>query len=411
MEAMALQAATSERDSVRSVLRRMALTSTVLTTGEEDAPQLPAEVLSNLLDHIPDIAHQARQLVGPILENRERLRDLLREKQWIEDIEEEPTEETVAAVDGAQVQDSLYAGDLLVAVAVAAEGLTPAGLLGSCPVHSTWNRFLVHDADLDRLGKAAMVIQELHLLSRLPHDICILDGSHQTPVIVLNSALTSTSQEVRQAAVEVCEEFNATENLARLCDPHHGASIVASPKSDSSRDLSRYFERAFSKQFPRGLRLPASDKVLAALVLEPGEMLKAFPVNNSWKRLHIRAERVDESSVKKLAGELNAAIEPLKQQTIRITYIKPATCSTAVKVEFKENLGADWRRRVARMVTDETPGPHLQEPFCQYLADLWAKSVSLGVRAQMHGVRLELAGDDGRDYLEYMLRSYRTLGE
>lgn len=370
---------------------------------ERDAPQLPEEVLANLLEEIPRVSAEAQALLGPMVASREELRRRLEDNEWIEPIPDDIPTETIAAVDGAFVTESLYAGDLLVTLAVAAEGLTPSGAVGSCPVHSSWSRFLVHDFDVDRLAKAAMTAQELHLLTKLPHDMCVLDGSHQTPVIQFNSALTSHSPEVRRRAIEIFEEFDTAARLAELCDPAKGSRIIASPKADSSRELARFFEKRFD------MTLPAADKLLAALVLEEGEMLKAIKAPESWANLHVQADAIDDKDAKAVAKVLNEAIEPLRQRSVRITYIKPKTCSTAVKIEFKEQQGADFRRRVSAQVAAETPGPHLQEPFCQFLADRWAKSAKLGVRAMLQGVRLDLADSDVQ-VLEYMLRSNRSNG-
>ncbi|MEU0412099.1 hypothetical protein ABZ307_30350 [Streptomyces griseorubiginosus] len=379
----------------------------------EGTPQLPADVLQTMLEHIPSISEDARRILGPMQRQADALRALLLERDWIEPIDASLAgEATVAAVDGAQVQQPLYAGDLVVAVAVAAEGLKPAGRLGESPVHKVWATFLNHDSDNDRLGKAAMVAEELALLRHLPHDMCILDGSHQTPVIVINSALSSQSRQVRQKAVEVLIDNETAASLADICDPEAGGKIVASPKSDSSKDLGSLLRQRLSGV--REFDLPATDKVLASLVLEPGEMFKAFPVPDPWSHLHIEArsgiDEKEEPHIKRLARDLNEAIRPLREKRVRITYAKPADCSTAVKIEFKERKGADWRRQVGAVVSVETPSPHLQEPFAQHLADQWAKSIGTGVQAQLQGVRLDLAESGDAKFLEYMLRSYRTFG-
>jgi hypothetical protein len=60
------------------------------------------------------------------------------------------------------------------------------------------------------------------------------------------------------------------------------------------------------------------------------------------------------------------------------------------------------------VISHETPGPFLQEPYAQHLAHLWATSVGLGLDAVIHGVRLDPNCDPA--YLEYLLRSYRTTG-
>lgn len=377
----------------------------VSNSGE--APQLPQEVLKTMLDSIPQIAQDARSLISPVSEARDRLREVLLKKEWIESIPDDIADiDSVAAVDGGHVVESVYAGDLVTSLAVVAEGLHPANLAASCQVHSSWTRFMVHNHDLDRLAKCAMVAQELKLLARLQHDMVIFDGSHQTPVIVLNSALASEVEEVRDLAVDVCNQFDVVDGLAKLCSRDN---VIACPKSDSSRDLSRYYEDNLKADFPTGLKLPASDKVLAALLLEPGEMLKAAKVPASWSELHIASAK-GSSATKKKASELNEVIKPLRDRDVAVYYAKPWGASTAVKVEFKRRLGSQRRIQTARMVSTETLGPHLQEPFCQFLADLWAKSVGLAVSAQLQGLRLDLANYSEPSYLEYLLRSYRTYG-
>lgn len=378
-----------------------------------DSPQLPAEVLQTMLEQIPAITQEASRILGPMRDQAKSLRALLIERDWIEEIDVSLAgQAAVAAVDGAQIQEQLYAGDLLVAVAVAAEGLTPTGRLGEAPAHKVWSRFINHDSDNDRLGKAAMVAQELALLRGLPHDMCILDGSHQTPVIVFNSALTSQSREVRLQAVEVLRDNDAPAALAALCDPATGAKIVACPKADSSRDLGALLTDRLADV--ETFNLPATDKVLASLVLEPGEMFKAFQVPKHWAKLHFQfrndVDEKQEPGLKLLVNDLTEAIQPLQDRKIRITYAKPPEANTAVKIEFKEWKGPDWRRQAGAMIAAETPAPHLQEPFAQHLADQWAKSIGIGVQAQLQGVRLDLTASRNPTFLEYLVRSYRTLG-
>jgi hypothetical protein len=376
----------------------------------EEAPHLPQEVLRSLLERVPQTTQRVESLIGPIAEHADRIRDFVAGMGWIEDIEDHPTMDTIAAVDGANAIDSTYAGDFVSTLALAAEGLNPAGLVGSCRVHSAWSDFRVHHIDMDRLAKFAMVVQELDLLRQLPHDFAILDGSHQTPVIVINSALTSESEEVKATALDLATQFDLAQTLRGLVT---NDNIVACPKADSSLALGQYIAREWRAQHGTDLVIPAADKVLAALVLEPGQMFKAFKVDQSWRTLHIRprAGTPRQDPVAVLARALDTEIDPLRgNDPIRISYLKPKGCSTAVKVEFKTALGPDFRRRVATVLASETTGPHLQEPFCQFLADKWAKAVGLGINAQMHAVRLDLSETAQPQFLEFLIRSYRTYG-
>jgi hypothetical protein len=138
-------------------------------------------------------------------------------------------------------------------------------------------------------------------------------------------------------------------------------------------------------------------------------MLKAAQVPESWSELHIQSERGDAAAAG-LARRLNKAIEPLRDRNIAVYYAKPHGSTTACKVEFKRGLGPERRVQTAHMISCETPAPHLQEPFCQFLADLWAKSVGLAAAAQLQGIRLDLSERGDPEYLEYLLRSYRTFG-
>ena len=267
---------------------------------ETSAPNLPQDVIQGLLDRVPQLTDDAQAMLAPVSDQKDVLRKVLLDDGRILPIPNEVAGRTLVAVDGAPVMESLYAADLLGAVAVAAEGLNPPGLTGAgdCAAQSTWVRFLRHDSDLDRLAKAAMMAQELALLRGLSHDVCILDGSHQTAAIVFNSVLTSQSDAVRQLGVEVCREFDTPGALADVCHPKRGQKIVASPKSDSSTFLADYFGEKY------GMSLPVTDKFLAAMVLEPGEMIRPIPPQG-WDSLHIQARNGESMPEPRSTGEVS----------------------------------------------------------------------------------------------------------
>jgi hypothetical protein len=372
-----------------------------------DLPRLPEAVLLDLLERVPGLTAVADALLGPVVRQRDELRRRLLDEDppWIWPIGA-PTAGRLAAVDGGHAGDELYAMDVLIAVAAAADGLHATGRRTECTAHSCWVDGLSHSFDLDRLAKAAMIVQELHLLGGLPHELRILDGSHQTPVIVLNSALASGSSEVRRRTVELCEQFGAIEALTALCDPKLGAGIVGVPKSDSSRSLADRFQDRY------GICLPAGDRFVAAQVLEPGEMLRPTEVPTEWRHLHVRAHPAASQPERSLARALHAAIAPLRRygegEGIGVTYLKPHSASTAVRLEFKASHGKEWGRSLAQVISQETPGPFLQEPYAQHLAHLWASAVGSGLDAVIHGMRVDPNCDPA--YLEYLLRSYRTTG-
>jgi len=380
----------------------------------EGSPGLPEEVILHLLGQVDHLADQAGRMLGPVVSARKELRRALIEDEdppFIVPVPDTSAGKRLAAVDGASVHQPLYAADLMMSVAVAAEGLTPARELAGRVVCRQWSRMVRHDIDLDRLGKAAMMAAELSIAVSLPHDIVILDGSHQTPVVIFHAALSSLSEQVRTATIEVCEELDVVENLARLCDDQKGARIIACPKSDSSTDLAERMRRK------HGVDILSNDKFLATMLLQPGEMTRPVAVPRSWERLRVRVpENLHDPQAAALANALDEASGPLRimdepGRNVGLFYVKPHGASTAVKVEFKRHHGRDYGGRLACSVSAETPAPHFQEPFCQWLADAWAKSIGPASEAALQGLTMELAGRGAGDYIEFLLRSYRSYGE
>jgi hypothetical protein len=406
-----------------------------VTPELDDFPaRLPEGVLVDLLQATQQIAVQVDTLLGPVAERRKQLRQHLLDDGIIQPVGPPARGASVVAVDGGAAHDELYAVDVVAAVAVAAQGLRsqplpPAGPEARRPsatppsrstangrrrppqdaaaaAHETWIQILRHAPELERLAQAAMFAMELALLDKLFQDVCIFDGSHLTAAVRIGGALCSQSAAVRRGAVELCERFAVVEALTRFCDPVAGARFVALPKADSSRCLSSRFEARY------GICLPATDKFLAAQVLEPGEMFRPAKVPKAWEQLHISARSGAEAPVRDLAAALDEAIEPLRRrgqgQGIGVTYVKPESCSTALRVELKASRGREHATWLARVLSDETPGPYLQEPYAQHQADLWAKSIGVGVDGAIQAMRLAIAGEGDPSYLEYLLRSYRT---
>jgi hypothetical protein len=141
-------------------------------------------------------------------------------------------------------------------------------------------------------------------------------------------------------------------------------------------------------------------------------MLRPNKVPHGWEELHVSARPHAEAPVRSLAEALDEAIEPLRRrgqgEGIGVTYLKPHSCTTALRVELKASKGREHASWLARVLCDETPGPYLQEPYAQHQADLWAKSIGIGVDGAIHAMRLAIAGEGDASYLEYLLRSYRT---
>jgi len=375
---------------------------------------LPADMLESVLRDANRMAADTTALLEPLYQQRDLLRARLLAEDQIVTVPREDGQLTLGAVDGGSVVDQLYAADRLVVCALVAEGMhtTRTGEIH----HSVWTQVLAHQIDLDRLASAVMTCLELSLLQGIGYQVKIFDGSHQTPVIALNSALSSANPRVRSMAAQIVEDTGAVKALGLLCHDTEGARIVGLPKADSSTEFRDKYQREYAFDLP-----PVTDRVLATEVLERGEMLRPRKPEN-WQRLHIfsrhrTGEDAEQESdprvtqhVIQVADELDAAIEPLRHcreagHGIGITYLKPHSSDTCVKVEYKASAGIGHGTWLAGVLSAEVPGPHMQEPYGQFVADLWAKNISTAAEALAAATLHKMSGQRWQPYLAL---GYRT---
>jgi hypothetical protein len=384
-----------------------------------DRLTLPADMLETFLAEAPRLAREVAELLEPVSARRDDLRAAL--SREIVAVPEPPDPmPSLGAVDGGFVVEQLYAADRLVVGALVAEGLnTPrTGELH----HSAWTTTQPHQHDLDRLATAAMICQELKLLHGISYQLRIFDGSHQTPVIALNSALSSANPFVRWMAADLVQQTDAIDALVEMCDDHRGQMIVGLPKSDPSTEFCQQYGKQYGLDLP-----PVTDRFLATLILERGQMLRPRKTI-SWRNLHILHRREDRENsdgereldprrarlVRETAKQLNDAIGPLRQagqsgQGVGITYLKPHRADTVIKIEYKASLTRDFGARIASILSGEILGPHMLEPYAQFVADLWAKNIATAAAALGASTRNHLPPDS--EWSRYLLLGYRTSGE
>jgi hypothetical protein len=377
--------------------------------GQDGALRLPAAVVQQMLEPVDELAEHAHAMVGPLLADKDRLKEVMHNHGVIRPIGDDDVGDSIACVDGAQVTANLYLGDLVSACAVAAEGLR-TDRPGSARASRQWSKFVRHDPDVDGLGKAAMAALEVHLLAGLDHDVAIIDGSHMTFVIAFNAVLSSLSTTAQEQFVELADDLDLVDALTKVCDDQDGAHVVACPKSDSSTAFAEYVAGTC------GIDVGTNDKMLATIVLDEGEMLAPMrPSASQWGKLHIGAREHAAPATIALAKALNDAIAPLRDtqvdgRGIGLTYVRPERSQTVVKVEFKRSQGRDHGPRLARSLCHDIHPPFVMEPFSQFLADGWAKSISDAARAQQSAVTNKFVGlsDTAPEAVEYLIRRYRT---
>ncbi len=370
----------------------------VLGENLEGYARLPEDLLKDLLEGADTVVDEVVELLVPILDSRDDLRQELIDLGLIRSFQEtEP--ESMAGVDGGYVVERTSAVDLSQVVAVGVEGLGPTTTIWDSTQYEWWTKVARHDVDADRLARGVMVACEIAILENAPHRFRVLDGSHLTLVIQLNSALSSQSQEIRREARRVWERLETVDGLGNVCSD---VNVVAMPKFDSSQTIS---SRLSSRL---GITLPADDKYLMGLVLEPGELLVPERVpDDPWGSLHFSA---GSDSDKDIEEAFSQAIVPLKRRDLMFTYFKPTSLSPAFRLEFKPGQRDIDLDLLCSTLSEQITGPFVREPYPQYLADVMAKSVGLGINALQTAVQLGLSNIGRAEISETLVRSYRTEG-
>ncbi len=244
-----------------------------------------------------------------------------------------------------------------------------------------------------------MVAQELAIIANAPHGLRILDGSHLTLVIQLNSALTAFSPELRQEARKTWDRLKTADALSETASSQ---TIIAMPKYDSSREICDRLADHL------GQELPGDDKYLLGVLLEPGELLIPQQVAvEPWASLHFDArDKTDED----IRDAFEAAIAPLRERKVAFTYFKPDEFSPAFRIEVKQGVDEAALDTICSTIAGQITGPFVREPYPQYLADVMAKSVGLGLGALKTAVQLGLSDLGRPEIAELLVQSYRTEG-
>lgn len=372
--------------------------------------------VSAVLADAARVAMVADRLLSPVGDARDELRQrLIDDGRIVRIAPTAPAPCSMAAVDGGQVKQTLYAADLIVVLAVAAEGMTSTG---GTVGQSHWCEVVPHSTDNAVLAGTAMACHELAVLNRLDHDVRLIDGSMTSQIITLSMALNVRSRAASHHIVELIDDevLSAVWNLGSSEHRTHPGQIAALPKSDTGDKFSAAFRSDY------GLNLPGGDRFLAASILDRGEMLYPRAMTEHSHLPTSIPQGVDDGLVER-ARSLAEALGPIRrmaeEQRLLATYIKPETADTVVKVEFcaeeplpvwesgdRQSVAFVQARDLGRRMSDETPGPHMQEPFAQYAVDLAAKQVSVAAEGLGQSMLQHVPAD--APYLPLLARSYRT---
>lgn len=361
------------------------------------------EMLGEALSRTPPLAAPLRDAMIPLAKQRSHLRSTLGELGALKSLPDDGAYLSLTAVDGAYAMTPLFIGDQINVLALSVSSALDTGSV-AIEGYKTISEFFPHSPASETYAKVAMLSSELLLAADAagvsPDSVTVLDGSHTTAVIAV---LEGLALEGSPAHEYICADVMSDQIVAALEKVASSEEVVACPKSDSSTELSDFIA---GQGVTLPLRLP--DKVLASLVLDPGEVLDLPRSVAPWSQYDVASHQVTSLHGKALRDRILKACTPMREG-LRVAHVKPVGASTAVRVETKGGLDDFATLDYWQAVADDCAPPHTQEPVAQYIADHLAKNVSELSKVQLDEARLDLAesADDG--FLEFLVRSYRTI--
>jgi len=390
---------------------------------------LPEELLGKILENIPATVDKMNRLFDIQDEPIKAGMDDLKKRGMIELLSSTDYSTSLMAADGGMILEKMTGTDLLLAVAVGVEGLGKEDTQDWGSEKNQYYQFqtvLPHDEANSRLVQGIMFLMELSVLANADHEIRILDGTHFTPIIKINSLLSADGEKIGSVYTDALKDFLKETYKKIIPDipdiikaAFNDDKIISLAKYSSSRDVIDAF---LSKH-----KIHVDDKTFFSLALSQDEYLKPLSVGQSqeerrktWDDLRINSNlELPNNEQEKLNKALIEAINPIrtkdkftskqKPSEIFYTYYKPYEDGPAYKIEMKKTLAEDKKRleRYLLSIKKQIVFPEIREPYPQYLVDLMAKNVAGGMFAIQEAIRLssDLKIDKGKFNL---LFNYRT---
>jgi hypothetical protein len=305
------------------------------------------------------------------------------------------------AADGAVIIEKKTSSDILLALAVGVEGLkandsdswSPSG-----QQYYQWQTVLPHHVANPRLAQGIMFLMELSILARADHEVRIMDGTHLTMILKLNSLLSAHDDEFAdESYVKALEDF-LKDRYQKIIpdipdiikDAFSDPAIIGLAKYSSSREI--------IDSLLKDLNILMDDKIFLSFILHEDEFTKPLSVGQGvkeredWKQVHIGCNLPIKSLTKNERDDfkkrLQESIEPFKisvgkPSKLFFTFYRPFDEGPVYKIEIKESLAKDLNqlKKILLSVKKQIMFPEIREPYPQYFADVIAKNISFGMNA------------------------------
>ena len=375
-----------------------------------DFSELPKSLVDDVLERTEGIGQELLQSFEELRNKREVWRKQLIDSGIVIHDSSLPVTQspTTCGVDGSYAVERLLATDLVVAGAVAVEGLTPPSekRFWPEPNHYVHVETEAHNPDTSSILRAGMIGMELVLAQQAPHELVLLDGSLTTPVIYFNQGFSKAKEcphlkTVKGYLVKEIQSFLEA-YYCLLNPPRNDRQWVAIPKYTSRREIGEK------------LKWPDShdDRGLLSSILEPGEYTSPTLLSTySW---HLGTSVVNDFADVAISKEIDQIVEKILQSLNRVhfLYYRPHAYMPALRLEMSQTIAKNRSRLgvVLQGIKDQCSTAAIMEPYPLYLADRMVKHLPRAVPAFRQITSQHLAEDyqGNIDDVFVGLHSYRT---
>jgi hypothetical protein len=375
-----------------------------------DLPEALVEQLIAESDRLGQVVIDSLKKINDL---RSQVRTRLEHERLLRRVEDLPRveEPTTCGVDGAYAVESLLGYDIVVAVGLATEGLTPPSEQRHWeePHFCSFINIEPHRQENRSYARALMVTFELEQAAKAPHDVVFLDGSFTTPITALHQALSQ--KELENQKEESNLPHRLTEQASQAVLNYHSLLTaeradriwVSVPKYTTKREIAERLQ----------IDQQLDDRALCTLILNPGEFIGPVPLgrptkdSSGWEGYFLTPKFLSPDAV-----DAKKKVERMLMEGIRVLYFKPSPSNPALRIEIPQAVAGNEHRLATALAAlrSQSAIPGILEPQPLYYADRMAKSLSVAIPA----LREILSRSSVRDYSDnisdvfFVLHSYRT---
>lgn len=374
--------------------------------------ELPKALVDEVLDRTKGIGQELLQSFEELRNKKEKWRKQLIDSGFVKRDSSLPRVQspTTCGVDGSYAVERLLATDLVVAGAVAVEGLTPPSekRFWPEPKHFVQVETEVHNPDTGSILRAGMIGMELILAQQAPHELVLLDGSFTTPVIYFNQGFSKAKEYPNLKTVK--------EYLAGKIKPFLEAYCYILTASRNDRQWVAVPKYTTRREMGEKLGWPDAhdDRGLLSSILEAGEYTAPTLLLQPAQPWHLDTSVVKDFIDVAEQNEINRMVEQVVQSlgSIHILYYRPHAYMPALRLEMSRAIANNQARLsiVLQGIKDQCGTAAIMEPYPLYLADRMIKHLPQAVPV-FRQITSQYLAEDYRGNIDDVfvgLHSYRT---